>query len=128
MQLVSDRTMKVPTHRLRCKTPRASLKHYKLIYKPGMGPRPAAKTLVAHKKQYRVMYYKAKNSIAIRQCAVPKSQIGSCVLPHGMPVGQGRWIAQQCRIHFLEVDPTWEPYTSDLLQQLLLTAPDYNNL
>ena len=124
--LIAERTVRVPTHRLRRKTPRAALTKYKLVYKQSLAPRRP--TELQQQRRYRVMYYKRDNAIAIRQCQAPKCQVGSCPLPHGMPIGQGRWIAQKVRLHFLEPDETWEPYTSDLLQQLLLTAPDYNLL
>ena len=121
-QLIAERTLRVPTHRLRRKTPRSSLQRFTLVYRDGMAPRRGG--LVKQAMRYRVMFYKRDNCIAIRQCLSPKWQVGSSPVPHGMTIGLARWVAQQVRLQYLELDNTWEPYTSDLLQQLLMSAPD----
>ena len=116
--MLDSSTVRIPTHRLRSKTPRHLLTKYKLVYLKDFEKAGSQMP----KYQYRVMWYKRDRSIAIRQKTGMKMQVGSTRIPLGVDVAYARKVAQRVRLDFLEQDPTWEDYCSDLLEQCLQSS------
>ena len=115
MAIIQDVAHAVPSHRLRTKTPQSCVR-CKLVYKLGCHPvkrEIPVKKEAAH-QAYRVMLYKAKNAVAIRQLKHPKWQVGQMTMLSGMSQARATELAHKV-VPLLEADNSLEVHIADLL-------------
>ena len=113
LKFIGNVTVKVPSHRIKKKTP-ASLVRTKLAYKPGVVHIKKEPSEQVMKKSYRVMLYRGKRVVAIRQCKAPRSQVGQISIPGDMSAERAITLAGKV-VSVLEDDNSLECYSSDLL-------------
>ena len=115
LELIQQRTRQLPLFRLRTKTRPGLDRRWRVVYLPGMCPvKREIPELAAIKPGYRVMHYKRHNVLAIRQVKAPKMQLGQCKMPMDISFDDAMAVAERV-VQYLQDDPTWEPYTADLL-------------
>ena len=93
------------------------------VYIPATGEVQVLK-LKPHSSSFMVVELASGEVVKTRQRTTPKSQVGQARIPEGMSEAKAKWVATMVQVHFLKRDVSWEPYTSEILGQMLASAPD----